>query len=87
LDYQGKNQINIEASSILWGDKPQLVTRKFDTKIQELTTFVGTEKVGTVRIIQENGHRKLIKNSIIEGYGNILVTNSGNQKEESFMFP
>jgi hypothetical protein len=87
LDYQGKNQINIETSSILWGDKPQLVTRKFDTKIQELTTFVGTEKVGTVRIIQENGHRKLIKNSIIEGYGNILVTNSGNQKEESFMFP
>jgi hypothetical protein len=87
LDYQGKNQINIETSSILWGDKPQLVTRKFDTKIKELTTFVGTEKVGTVRIIQENGHRKLIKNSIIEGYGNILVTNSGNQKEESFMFP
>jgi hypothetical protein len=87
LDYQGKNLINIETSSILWGDKPQLVTRKFDAKIQELTTFVATVKVGTVRIIQENGHRKLIKKLIVEGYEDILITSSGNQKEESFMLP
>lgn len=86
-DYEGKNRINIETSAILWGDKPQLVTRTFDAKNQELTTFVATVQVGTVKVVQESGKKKLTKNLIIEGYGDILVTNSGNQKEESFLFP